>query len=413
MDILKFITAGSVDDGKSTLIGRLLYDTNSILEDQLEAIRNANRKNEDGTIDLAILTDGLKAEREQGITIDVAYKYFQTTKRKFIIADTPGHIQYTRNMVTGASSANLAIILVDARKGVIEQTIRHSFIVSMLAIPNILICVNKMDMVDYDAEVFEKIKSTYLKFAGKLQVPQIDFIPVSALRGDNIVNNSTNMPWYTGESVLHYLENVEVNGQNDALPARFPVQWVIRPQTDELHDYRGYAGRITSGTFKVGDKVAVLPSGFQSVISHIELNNEQLNEASEGTSVTIRLKDDLDISRGDLLVPLSGFPKITKQVTADICWMDTRPLDTAQTYLFQMNSSLTRVRIQEVLYKININTLENVPSTDGFGLNDVGKVRLKFPEEFPYDPYQENKLTGGAILIDGRTNLTVGALMLN
>src|SRR5690606_15924290 len=289
MDILKFITAGSVDDGKSTLIGRLLYDTDSILEDQLEAIKNANRKNDDGTVDLAILTDGLKAEREQGITIDVAYKYFQTEKRKFIIADTPGHIQYTRNMVTGASSANLAIILVDARKGVIEQTIRHSFIVSMLAIPNVLICVNKMDMVDYDEAVFEKIKSTYLKFAERLTIPQIDFVPVSALRGDNIVKKSNNMQWYTGESVLHYLENIEVSGHNRTLPARFPVQWIIRPQTDELHDYRGYAGRITSGTFKVGDQVTVLPSGFHSTISYIELDNEQFNEASEGASVTIRL----------------------------------------------------------------------------------------------------------------------------
>jgi sulfate adenylyltransferase subunit 1 len=412
MDILKFITAGSVDDGKSTLIGRLLYDTDSILEDQLEAIRNANRKNDDGTVDLAILTDGLKAEREQGITIDVAYKYFQTDKRKFIIADTPGHIQYTRNMVTGASGADLAIILIDARKGVIEQTIRHSFLVSLLNLQHVLVCVNKMDMVDYDHQAFEKIKSDYLKIAAKLTTPTIDFIPVSALRGDNIVHPSRNMHWYSGPSLLEYLETVDVKVKTPGEKGRFPVQWIVRPQTDELHDYRGYAGRVGGGVFRPGDKVVVLPSGFRSTITHIELNNEQLAEAPEGASVILRLKDDIDISRGDLIVSADHVPELRKDVSAAICWMDTRPLDLSQTYLLQCNSKISRVKVRDILSKININTLEEHPA-DSFGLNDIGKVQIRSADELAADPYLENKTTGGAILIDSRTNLTVGALMFD
>lgn len=413
MDILKFITAGSVDDGKSTLIGRLLYDTDSILEDQLEAIRNANRKNDDGTVDLAILTDGLKAEREQGITIDVAYKYFQTDKRKFIIADTPGHIQYTRNMVTGASGADLAIILIDARKGVIEQTIRHTFLVSLLNIQHVLVCVNKMDMVDYDGLAFEKICEDYQRFSKKLSIPSIDFIPVSALRGDNIVEQSINMPWYKGPSLLHYLETVEVDKDKSVNVGRFPVQWVVRPQTDELHDYRGYAGRVVGGSFKVGEEVVLLPSGFRSSISHIELNNEQLDAADEGQSVILRLKDDLDISRGDLIVAANGQnPNLTKDIEASICWMDVRPLDLSQTYLLQVNSKISRVKIRDIHHKININTLEEVQA-DSFGLNDIGKVSLRSADELAIDSYGNNKATGGAILIDSRTNLTVGALMFD
>lgn len=412
MDILKFITAGSVDDGKSTLIGRLLYDTDSILEDQLEAIKNANRKNDDGTVDLAIITDGLKAEREQGITIDVAYKYFQTEQRKFIIADTPGHIQYTRNMVTGASGADLAIILIDARKGVIEQTVRHSFLVSLLNIEHILVCVNKMDMVDYDEQAFEKIKSDYLKFSDKLTIPNIDFIPVSALKGDNIVEESKNMPWYKGSSLIHFLETVDVNPFVTSGKGRFPVQWIVRPQTDELHDYRGYAGRVVGGNFKVGDQIAVMPSGFQSTITHIELNNEQKALAEEGESVIIRLKDDIDISRGDLIVSASDIPHVTKELDASICWMDLRPLDLSQTYLLQTNSKMSRVKIQNILSKVNINTLDEVPA-DSFSLNDIGKVRIRSADELAIDPYSANKSTGGAILIDSRTNLTVGALMFN
>lgn len=411
MDLLKFITAGSVDDGKSTLIGRLLFDTHSILDDQLEAIKNANRKNDDGEIDLAILTDGLKAEREQGITIDVAYKYFQTSKRKFIIADTPGHIQYTRNMVTGASGADLAIILIDARKGVVEQTIRHSYLVSLLALKNVVVCVNKMDMVDYAESVFNKIKADYLKVVEKLNILNLDFIPISALRGDNIVDQSSKMDWYTGKPLLHILENVHVGNQEEKRPARFPVQWIIRPQTEELHDYRGYAGRVIGGSFKVGEKVAVLPSGVQSTIAHIELDSRQLTEAEEGASVVIRLKDDVDVSRGDLIVPVAAQPHLSKSVDASLCWMDTRPLDTSQVYLLQLNSAVLKVKVQEIAYKVNINTLERVRS-DSFELNDIGKVTLRCSEELAYDSYTGNKLNGGAILIDSRTNLTVGAVML-
>lgn len=411
MDILKFLTAGSVDDGKSTLIGRLLYDTDSVLADQLEAIQNANRKNDDGTVDLAILTDGLKAEREQGITIDVAYKYFQTDKRKFIIADTPGHIQYTRNMVTGASNADLAIILIDARKGVIEQTIRHSYLVSLLALKHVVVCVNKMDMVDFSQSVFEEIKESYLKLASQLNLKEITFIPVSALRGDNIVNSSLNMAWYSGKSLLAHLETVEVTESNKLLPARFPVQWVIRPQTDELHDYRGYAGRVASGAFNTGEEVTVYPSGTKSKIAKIEIFGGELSTAIQGASVTIHLQDNLDISRGDLLALSTTAPIVTNRIEADICWMDTKPLDTSIMYLIQHHSKVTKCKITEILYKVNINTLEKI-NTHDLGLNDIGRVEIKTADELAFDPYELNKNNGGAIIIDSRTNVTVGALML-
>ncbi|TSJ40863.1 sulfate adenylyltransferase [Mucilaginibacter corticis] len=411
MDILKFLTAGSVDDGKSTLIGRLLYDSDSILLDQLEALQSSNRKNDDGTIDLAILTDGLKAEREQGITIDVAYKYFQTDKRKFIIADTPGHIQYTRNMVTGASNANLAIILVDARKGVIEQTIRHSFLVSLLGIQQVVLAINKMDMVDYSEDVYNKIVADYKVLAGKVDLKNVHYLPVSALKGDNIVNNSTNMPWYPGESLLHFLETVELNIDNSTEHARFPVQWVVRPQTDELHDYRGYAGRVSSGSFKVNDKVTVLPSGFTSTISKIEVFDKEPAEATAGMSITMHLADEIDISRGDLLVNSSYQPQVSQLIEADLCWMDTRALDTTHTYFIQHNSKVTRCKIQETLYKVNINTLEKEQSED-FKLNDIGRIIIKTADPLAFDAYQENKANGGAIIIDSRTNVTVGAVML-
>jgi sulfate adenylyltransferase subunit 1 len=411
MDILKFLTAGSVDDGKSTLIGRLLYDTDSVLADQMEAIKNSNRKNDDGTVDLAILTDGLKAEREQGITIDVAYKYFQTDKRKFIIADTPGHIQYTRNMVTGASNADLAIILIDARKGVIEQTIRHSYLVSLLALKHVVVCVNKMDMVAYAEDVFEDIKARYLQLASQLNLKEITFIPVSALRGDNIVNSSLNMAWYTGKCLLEHLETVEVTEQNVNLPARFPVQWIIRPQTDELHDYRGYAGRVASGMFNVGNAVTVYPSGTQSKIAKIEVFGGELNTAIQGASVTIHLQDNLDISRGDLLALSTAAPSIAKNIEADICWMDTKPLDTSIMYLIQHHSKVTKCKITAILYKVNINTLEKI-NTHDLGLNDIGRVEIKTADELAFDPYELNKNNGGAIIIDSRTNVTVGALML-
>ncbi|KIO76200.1 sulfate adenylyltransferase [Pedobacter lusitanus] len=410
MNILKFFTAGSVDDGKSTLIGRLLYDTDSILADQLEALQQSNRKNDDGTIDLAILTDGLRAEREQGITIDVAYKYFQTEKRKFIIADTPGHIQYTRNMVTGASTANLAIILVDARNGVVEQTIRHSYLVSLLGVSHVVICINKMDMEGYSEDVFNTITDNYKKMAAKLNLQDITFIPVSALKGDNIVHTSEHMPWYKGTSLLDFLETVEVTANQDLHYARMPVQWVIRPQTEELHDYRGYAGRVLSGTFKVNDLVTVLPSGNSSVIDRIEVFDQLPEEVTAGMSVTLHLKDNIDISRGDVLVNSAYLPQRSQLIEADLCWMDNKPMDDSITYFLQHNSKLTKCKIREILHKVNINTLEK-EETHEFKLNDIGRVVIKTADELAFDLYTDNKANGSAILIDGRTNLTVGALM--
>ena len=410
MDLLKFFTAGSVDDGKSTLIGRLLYDSESILADQLEALQQSNRKNDDGTIDLAILTDGLKAEREQGITIDVAYKYFQTDKRKFIIADTPGHIQYTRNMVTGASNSDLAIILVDARNGVVEQTIRHSFLVSLLELKHVVVCINKMDMVDFDEGVYREIHHAYSAIATKLHLDEVTYIPVSALKGDNIVNKSEKMPWYEGKSLLDHLETIAVNEDEKSVQARMPVQWVIRPQTDNLHDYRGYAGRVLSGSFHLNDPITVLPSGSRSVISRIETFEIAQEEAQSGMSVILHLKDNIDISRGDIVVNSSHEPQVSKLIEADLCWMDARPLDPAITYLIQHNSKITKCRIQEILHQVNINTLEKIPA-DTFQLNDIGRIVLKTADPLAFDLYHENKLNGGAILIDSRTNLTVGALM--
>lgn len=410
MDLLKFFTAGSVDDGKSTLIGRLLYDSESILADQLEALQQSNRKNDDGTIDLAILTDGLKAEREQGITIDVAYKYFQTDRRKFIIADTPGHIQYTRNMVTGASNSDLAIILVDARNGVVEQTIRHSFLVSLLELKHVVVCINKMDMVAYSEDVFNSIREAYAAIADKLNLKEVTYIPVSALKGDNIVNRSERITWYHGKSLLDHLETIEVNEAVLSHQARMPVQWVIRPQTDELHDYRGYAGRILSGSFHVNDKITVLPSGIRSEISKIETNFTEQDEAQSGMSVTLHLKDNIDIGRGDILVNTTHEPLVSQEIEADLCWMDTRPLDSSIMYLIQHNSKVTKCKIREILHKVNINTLEKI-ETDTFQLNDIGRIVLKTAEPLAFDLYQDNKLNGGAILIDPRTNLTVGALM--
>lgn len=410
MNLLKFFTAGSVDDGKSTLIGRLLYDTDSILADQLEALQQSNRKNDDGTIDLAILTDGLRAEREQGITIDVAYKYFQTEKRKFIIADTPGHIQYTRNMVTGASTAKLAIILIDARNGVVEQTIRHSYLVSLLGIEHVIVAINKMDMVDYSETVFNAITEKYALLAAELDMKEVTFIPVSALKGDNIVHESQNMLWYQGRSLLHFLETVDVEDKQSYNLARMPVQWVVRPQTDELHDYRGYAGRVLSGSFKVNDKVTVLPSGSSSVIDRIEIFDLRPEEVHAGQSVTLHLKDNIDISRGDVLVNADHLPQNAKLIEADVCWMDSRPLDESITYLLQHNSKVTKAKISEIIYKVDINTLEKQNATD-FKLNDIGRILIKTADELAFDLYTENKANGAAILIDSRTNLTVAALM--
>lgn len=410
MNILKFLTAGSVDDGKSTLIGRLLYDTNSILDDQLEAIQKANRKNDDGTIDLAILTDGLKAEREQGITIDVAYKYFQTEKRKFIIADAPGHIQYTRNMVTGASNSNLIIILIDARKGVIEQTKRHSFIAKILGIKKVLVCVNKMDMVDYELAVFENIKTEYLTLANKLGLEDVDFIPVSALKGDNIVQKSQRMPWYHAAPLLTYLEEVEFEELANQ-GWRFPVQWVVRPQSADLHDYRGYAGRVLGEGLKVGEEVLVLPNGSKSKVKTIEFNNEELPEAHNGSSVIIHLEDDIDISRGDFIVSANHPAKTDKSFEANISWFENKELDLGQIYLLQTHSKVSKIKIPEILFKYDVHTQE--PQYDqGIGLNDIGRVLIKSADEIVFDQQKDFPENSRAIIIDPRTNITVAAAII-
>ncbi|MBI2269538.1 MAG: GTP-binding protein [Bacteroidetes bacterium] len=412
MNILRFITAGSVDDGKSTLIGRLLYDSNAVMEDQLEAIKASSRKNDDGTIDLAILTDGLKAEREQGITIDVAYKYFNTDKRKFIIADAPGHIQYTRNMVTGASNVDLAIILIDARKGVIEQTKRHSYITSLLGIKNIVVCINKMDLVGYSEQVFNDIVSAYKSFASKLKVKEIIFIPISAINGDNIVSGSTHMPWYKGKYLLDYLENVEVFTDAKQESPRFTVQWIIRPQTRELHDYRGYAGRIISGVYKKGDKIIVQPSCITSTIKKIETFDGEFEEAFAPMSVTIHLEDNIDISRGDMITPVSQQPPVTREIEADICWMDSKPLEVGSKYLFRHNSSGVKSIVKEVLYKTNVNTLEKVENDITVNLNDISRIIIRTANPVAVDEYDKNRVNGGFILVDEKSNLTVAAGMI-
>lgn len=411
MNILKFITAGSVDDGKSTLIGRLLYDTNSILDDQLDAIKKANRKNNDGTVDLAILTDGLKAEREQGITIDIAYKYFQTERRKFIIADAPGHIQYTRNMITGASNSELIIILIDARKGVIEQTKRHSFLAKLLDLKKVLVCVNKMDMVDYEQAVYENIKTDYLALAENLGLKDVDFIPVSALKGDNIVHDSEKMSWYEGNNLLDYLETIEIQG-NTKRAWRFPVQWVVRPQTDELHDYRGYAGRVIGEGLSIGEKVVILPSGVQSVVKEIEFAEKSLDQAHDGQSVIIHLSDDVDVSRGDTIVAADRPALAERNFEANICWFDNKPLDLSTVYLLQNHSAVTKIKIVDILFKVDVNTQEKM--FDGeIKLNDIGKVSIKAAGEVVFDKQHDNAENSRAIIIDPRTNITVGAIMID
>jgi len=408
MNILKFITAGSVDDGKSTLIGRLLYDTNSILDDQLEAIQKANRKNDDGTVDLAILTDGLKAEREQGITIDVAYKYFQTENRKFIIADAPGHIQYTRNMITGASNSDLIIILVDARKGVIEQTKRHSFIAKLLSLKKVLVCVNKMDMVDYAEDVYENIKADYLQLAKNLKLNNVDFIPVSALKGDNIVDKSARITWYEGTTLLEYLEQVEFEESN-VETWRFPVQWVIRPQSEDYPDYRGYAGRVIGEGVKLGESVVILPSGVRTTIVRIELDQKELQSAHDGQSVVLHLKDDVDISRGDFIVSANKPAHAERGFEANISWFENKALDKNQVYLLQNQTKVTKIKIPEVQYKFDVNTQERIYDED-IRLNDIGRVSVKAAEEVVFDLNRDFPGNARGIIIDPRNNLTVGAL---
>ena len=412
MELLRFTTAGSVDDGKSTLIGRLLYDSKSIFQDQIEALERASKNKGNGEADLALLTDGLRAEREQGITIDVAYRYFATPKRKFIIADTPGHIQYTRNMVTGASTANLAIILIDARHGVIEQTKRHSYIASLLQIPHIVVCVNKMDLVDFKEEAFTKIKNQFKEISHKLDVKDIDFIPISALKGDNVVERSKNMDWYDGSTLLHLLENVYISGDYNHSDPRFPVQYVIRPQTDEYHDYRGYAGRIDGGIFNVGDKVKVLPSGFESKIKSIDTLTEKLNTAFAPQSVSITIEDDIDISRGNMIVKPNNPPQQSQDITAMISWFNERPMQIRGKYALKHTTNDVRCMIQEVDFKMDINSLERNVEDKNINMNDIARVKLRTTKPLFYDSYKKNRFTGSFILIDEVTNETVGAGMI-
>ncbi|MDP1763139.1 MAG: GTP-binding protein [Sediminibacterium sp.] len=412
MDILRFITAGSVDDGKSTLIGRLLYDSKSIMIDQLAAMESQTKNREEGDIDLALLTDGLRAEREQGITIDVAYKYFSTPKRKFIIADAPGHIQYTRNMVTGASNANLVIILIDARNGVTEQTRRHSIIASLLNIPHIVVAINKMDMVAYSRDTYNNIVIDYAKVAASLGLKNVTYIPISALDGDNIVDRSENFSWYEGEPLLHLLENVEVAGDSNLTHARFPVQYVIRPQTEALHDYRGYAGKLISGIYRKGDKITVLPSGLQSRIKAIETGGKEMEEAFAPQSIVLHLEDNIDVSRGDLIVTSDDLPKVEQELDVLVCWMDNKPLAEGNRYLLQINSRLVKSIVKEIHYKLDVNSLEKEPSPGLVSLNDIVRVTIKTASPVPYDTYAGLRANGGAILIDETSNVTVGACMI-
>ena len=412
MDLLRFTTAGSVDDGKSTLIGRLLYDSKSIFEDQYENIRATSERRGENYVNLALFTDGLRAEREQGITIDVAYRYFSTPKRKFIIADTPGHIQYTRNMVTGASTANLAIILIDARNGVVEQTRRHSLIASLLGIKHLAVCINKMDLVDYSQEVFDRIVQDYREFASRLQVKDIQFIPISALNGDNVVSRSAQMPWYEGVTLLYLLETVYIGGDINQIDARFPVQYVIRPFNHDFHDYRGYAGRFSSGVLRPGDKVAVLPSGFTTTISAIEFDGQQLTEAYAPMSVTILLEDDIDISRGDMIVRENNQPHISQDIEVMVCWMGDKPLQPNGKYAIKHTSKDARCVVKEIKYKLDISTLHRITENPEIRMNDIGRITIRTTAPLLYDAYTKNRETGAFIMIDEGTNVTVGACMI-
>lgn len=410
--LLRFTTAGSVDDGKSTLIGRLLYDSKSIFEDQLEAVEASSAKKGFDYVDLSLLTDGLKSEREQGITIDVAYRYFATPKRKFIIADTPGHIQYTRNMVTGASTANLALILIDARKGLVEQTYRHSFIASLLKIPHIIVCVNKMDLVNYDEKVFEKIVEDYKAFSSKLEVHDIQFVPISALLGDNIVNRSETMTWYQGATLLHMLETVHIESDHNHIDSRFPVQYVVRPQTTEHQDFRGYAGRVAGGIFRPGEEVAVLPSGFTTKIKSIFVGDEEVNEAFAPMSVTITLTDEIDISRGDIIAKPNNQPQGEQDIDLMLCWMNTRSVNLNSKFYVRHTTREVRGILKEIQYKLDINTLQRLENVDQLVMNDIARVKLRTSQPLFFDSYRKNRITGSIILVDEATNETVAAGMI-
>ena len=409
MELLRFTTAGSVDDGKSTLIGRLLYDSKSIFEDQIEAVKQSSERKGLGHMDLSLLTDGLRAEREQGITIDVAYRYFSTPKRKFIIADTPGHIQYTRNMITGASTANLAIILVDARHGVVEQTRRHSYIASLLRIPHIIVCINKMDLVDYSRASYDTVVKQYDELSQKLGVKDIKYIPISALKGDNVVNNSQNMLWFNGTTLLQALETVVIDTDNDYANARFPVQTIIRPHTDEYHDYRGYAGRVAGGIFKPGEKVIVLPSGLTSTIKSIDTFTGSVEAAYPGMSVSMVLTDDVDISRGDLIIKDDNQPLVAREFEALICWMGTLNPRPGARYYLKNTSREVMAFISQVIHKIDINTMEPLKDDMKIKMNDILMVKIKTAQPLIFDTYSQNKITGSFILIDDSTNETVAA----
>jgi sulfate adenylyltransferase large subunit len=412
MDLLRFATAGSVDDGKSTLIGRLLYDSKAIFEDQLESVEATSQQRGYDYTDLALLTDGLRSEREQGITIDVAYRYFATPKRKFIIADTPGHTQYTRNMVTGASTANLGLVLVDARQGLSEQSRRHAVILSLLRVPHMVLAINKMDLVGWDQTVYDKIREEFSAFASKLSIPDLEVIPISALLGDNVVTRSENMPWYQGASLMHHLEHVNIASDRDLIGTRFPVQYVIRPKSDDFHDYRGYAGRIAGGVLKPGDEVVVLPSGMPTRIESIEFFGQEVEEAFNPMSVTVRLEDDIDVSRGDMICRPHNAPTPTQDVDAMICWMTNEPLRARQKLAIKQTTRSARAMVQEVRYRLDVNTLHRDQDATELGLNEIGRVHLRTTVPLITDPYRKNHSTGSFILIDEATGATVAAGMI-
>ncbi len=412
MDLLRFLTCGSVDDGKSTLIGRLLYDSKSIFEDQLEAATQASLSRGDERMNLALLTDGLRAEREQGITIDVAYRYFATPRRKFIIADCPGHVQYTRNMVTGASTANLALILIDARQGVIEQTRRHAFICSLLRIPHLVVCVNKMDLVGWSKEAYDGIRGDFESFASRFEINDITFIPMSALSGDNVVTRSENMPWYQGASLLHHLEHVHIAGDRDMIDPRFPVQWVVRPQSDEFHDYRGYAGQVASGVFQVGDEVVALPSGMASRIKSIDVGGVEQASAYPPQSVSIQLTDDIDVSRGDMICRPNNQPRVGQDIDAMVVWMADQPLVVGRKYQIRHTSNEARCIVKGLRYRMDIRTLHRDESAESLKLNEIGRVSIRTTKPLFYDPYRQCRATGSLIIVDEQTNNTVGAAMI-
>ncbi|QIX28664.1 sulfate adenylyltransferase subunit CysN [Nocardioides sp. JQ2195] len=413
MDLLRFATAGSVDDGKSTLIGRLLLDSKSIFEDQLEAVESTSQSRGYDYTDLALLTDGLRSEREQGITIDVAYRYFATPNRKFIIADTPGHVQYTRNMVTGASTADLGLVLVDARQGLTEQSRRHAVILSLLRVPHLVLAVNKMDLVDFDEDVFERIQKEFSSFATKLNIPDLEIIPISALQGDNVVTRSENMDWYKGPTLMHHLEHVHVASDRDLHTSRFPVQYVVRPKSDDFHDYRGYAGQLAGGVLKPGDEVIVLPSGMTSTVASIDLFDNEITQAFPPMSVTVRLEDDIDVSRGDMIARVNNAPKPSQDIDAMVCWMTNEPLRPRQKLAIKHTTRTGRALVKDIQYRLDINTLHRDQETKELGVNEIGRVQLRTTVPLLCDPYSKNRTTGSFILIDEATGVTVGAGMIN